>query len=414
MKVLYVSQYFPPEMGAPSARVHELSKYWVRLGHEVTVLTGFPNHPTGEVPTEYKKKMKKLVISEEVDGIKVIRTWLYPIPNRKAYERILNYGSFFISAAIAGSFIKKPDVIIATSPPLLVGLSGYWVSLIKGVPFVFEVRDLWPESVAATEMLKRDSISIRLLDNIASFLYRKCNKIAVVTEAIRDNLIRNRGIQSHKIMVVENGVETNLFSPYFHRNVIKGQLGLERKFIVSYIGTIGVSHALEVVLEVAKVLKNKIENLIFLIVGEGAEKERLIRIKEEQKLSNVVFFDKQPKERVPLFINASDVCLVLLKKTEIFKTVLPSKMLEFMSCGRPIILGVDGQAKKILEEANCGIYVEPENIEALSRLICRFYENSLLRKELGDNGRDYILKRFSREKKASEYLNLLEDLVQNG
>ncbi len=172
MKILYISQYFPPEMGAPSARVAELSSHWAKDGHEVTVLTGFPNHPTGRVPESYRKKLRRVVVKENADGVNVVRTWLLPFPNRKAIERILNHTSFCVSAAITGLFLKRPDVVIATSPQLLVGLSGWWVARLKRVPFVFEVRDLWPESLVAVGMGDRNSLLYRALAKIANFFTR--------------------------------------------------------------------------------------------------------------------------------------------------------------------------------------------------------------------------------------------------
>ena len=188
MKILYISQYYPPEMGAPAARVSELARYWVRAGHKVTVLTGFPNHPDGVVRPEYRKDFRRLVCRERVDGVKVVRTWLLPFPNRKAYERMLNYSSFCLSAAITGSFLDRPDVVIATSPQLLVGLSGWWAAKMKRVPFVLEVRDLWPESLAAVGVGNANSFLHRALGKIAGFLYREAEHIVVVTPAFREHL----------------------------------------------------------------------------------------------------------------------------------------------------------------------------------------------------------------------------------
>ena len=213
MKILYVSQYFPPEMGAPAARVAELAHYWVEDGHEVTVLTGFPNHPTGVVSAEYRSKFRRLVMREDVGGVNVVRTWLFPFPNRKAYERMLNYSSFCASASTTGMFVSRPDVLIATSPQLLVGLSGWWLARTKRVPFVFEVRDLWPESLAAVGMGNPDSMLNRSLGSVAGFLYKRSEHIVVVTPAFQEYLIQNWRVPPEKISVVENGVESDLFSP---------------------------------------------------------------------------------------------------------------------------------------------------------------------------------------------------------
>ena len=213
MKILYVSQYFPPEMGAPAARAAELAQHWVTEGHDVTVLTGFPNHPTGVVPPEYRSQFRRLVTRRVWNGVKLVRTWLLPFPNRKSYERMLNYSSFCVSSAITGLFLPKPDVLIATSPQLLVALSGWWLAFVKRVPFVFEVRDLWPESLAAVGVGEGNSLLIRALGVIAGFLYRRATLHCRSDSGVQDLSDRAlAGSRAKKIFVVENGVETDLFS----------------------------------------------------------------------------------------------------------------------------------------------------------------------------------------------------------
>lgn len=410
MKILYVSQYFPPEMGAPAGRVYELSKHWVEAGHHVTVLTGFPNHPTGVVPQNYRRQMRRITMRERVDGIEVVRTWLYPAPNRRPMERMSNYSSFCVSACLRGLFLERPDVVIATSPQLLVGLTGWWIGRLKRCPFVFEVRDLWPESLLASGVGRQDSLLIRSLERLASFLYHRSDRIAVVTEAFKDNLVMRRGLPTEKIDVVENGVETELFSPEKDGAVIRTSNGLDGRFIVSYIGTIGSAHGLDIILQAARRLNEILPEALFLLVGEGAEKEKLRALAEKERLSNILFLDQQPRHTIPLFINASDVCLVLLRKAELFTTVLPSKMLEFMACGRPVVLGVDGQARKILDQAEAGVYISPGDPEALVQAVIDLYRDPTLRSRLGENGREFICKHYSRKQKALQYLGILEGI----
>ncbi len=213
VKILYVSQYFPPEMGAPAARADELSRHWARMGHEVTVLTGFPNHPTGIVPPEWRSRFRRLRHTEMIDGVNVARTWLWPLPNRKAHERIRSYASFCISSALRGLNLTKPDVVIGTSPQLLVALSAWWIARWKRVPFVFEVRDLWPESLAAVGAGGEGTPLHRTLGAIAGFLYRRAHRIVVVTPAFKHHLIRHWNVPADRISIVENGVETDLFRP---------------------------------------------------------------------------------------------------------------------------------------------------------------------------------------------------------
>jgi glycosyltransferase involved in cell wall biosynthesis len=410
MKILYISQYFPPEMGAPAARAVELSKHWAAAGHEVTVLTGFPNHPTGVVPLAYRDKLRRLVVREQVNGIHLVRSWLLPFPNRKAYERMLNYSSFSVSAAITGLFLSRPDVVIATSPQLLVGLSGWWLARWKRVPFVFEVRDLWPESLAAVGMSDGNSLLHRSLARIAGFLNRRSDRIVVVTPAFEDYLVERLHVPRQKIAVVENGVETDLFAPGAGATV-RRELEAEGKFVVSYIGTMGMAHGLETILEAAAQLRSANPEIVFLVLGEGAEKERIVASARELGLDNLRFIDQQPREKIPSYICASDVCLVLLKKSDIFKTVIPTKMLEFMACARPVILGVDGQARAILEEADSGLVVEPENAAALVDAIRYLAANAEIAGKLGRNGREYIVRKFSRRQTAEKYISVLESLL---
>ena len=398
-------------MGAPAGRVAELSRLWVEQGHEVTVLTGFPNHPTGVVPPEYRSKLRRLTARENYHGVEVIRTWLLPFPNRKTYERILNYSSFCISSALTGMFASQPDVVIASSPQLLVGLSGWWLARTKRVPFVFEVRDLWPESLAAVGAGSTGSLLHRLLGKIAGFLYHRCDRLVVVTPAFKDHLVKHWQVRSEKICVVDNGVDTNLFRPLPTDPALRRELGAEGRFVVSYIGTMGLAHGLETVVEVASRLQSTAPEVLFLLVGEGVEKERIVALARSRGLTNMRLIAQQPRENIPDYISASDACLVPLKRTDLFKTVLPTKMLEFMACARPVILGVDGHARRVLEKADGGIFVTPEDPEALVNAIKTLAADAALRQALGRNGRQYVQQNFSRRQTAIAYLDVLDDLL---
>lgn len=397
-------------MGAPAARASELARHWVNAGHEVSILTGFPNHPTGVVPSEWRPRLRHLTFNENTDGIHIYRTWLWPLPNRKAHERMRNYTSFFVSAALRGLTVPRPDVIIGSSPQLLVALAASWISFAREIPFIFEVRDLWPESLAAVGVGDQNSILHRSLAGIADFLYRRCNRIVVVTPAFKDHLITHWRVPAEKIDVVENGVETALFAPASaeSRATVRRQLDVESRFLVSYIGTMGMAHGLETVLECAARLQVENPDVLFLLIGEGAEKERIRELARGQSLTNIRFMGQQPRERVPALISASDACLVLLKKTDVFKTVIPTKLLEFMSCACPVILGVEGQAQKIVEEAGCGLMIEPENPAALKTAIHRLFMDRDLRRTLGDKGRGYIVDKFSRSATAETYIGAIE------
>ncbi|MGB6385706.1 MAG: glycosyltransferase family 4 protein [Terriglobales bacterium] len=410
MKILYVSQYFPPEMGAPAARADELSQHWARIGHDVTVLTGFPNHPTGVVPEDWRSRFHRLHCTETVHGVRVIRTWLWPLPNRKAHERIRNYASFCVSAAISGLALCKPQVIIATSPQLLVALSGWWLAFWKHVPFIFEVRDLWPESLAAVGAGREGDLLHRTLGAIVGFLYRRADRIVVVTPAFKDHLIRYWRVPDERISIVENGVETDRFRLDPAAMEVRKQLKLDDRFLVCYIGTIGNAHGLDTLIDAAEELQNALPNAMFLLIGEGAEKERIVELAVARGLTNIRFLGQQPREQIPAYVSAADLCLVMLKKTELFKTVIPTKLLEYMACERPVIVAVDGQARQIVEQAGGGVFVEPENSKALVKAILDLAEDPERRRRMGVCGRQYIIDKYSREKTARDYIDVLQSL----
>jgi glycosyltransferase involved in cell wall biosynthesis len=419
VKILYVSQYFPPEMGAPAARAAELAQHWANAGHVVSILTGFPNHPTGVVPAEWRSRLRRLTFHEKVGhekigSVDVYRTWLWPLPNRKAHERMRNYASFCVSSALHGMTLPRPDVIIATSPQLLVGLAGWWLAFARRIPFVFEVRDLWPESLAAVGVGDENSLLHRSLSAIANFLYRRADHIVVVSPAFKDFLIQNRNVRAEKISVVENGVETDQFCPSTPstNRALRQELRADEKFVVCYVGTMGMAHGLETLLDAASQLQTQNPAVLFLLIGEGAEKDRIKVLAQSRGLVNIRFLDQQPREKIPAFISASDACAVLLRKTEVFKTVIPTKMLEFMSCARPVILGVDGQARTILEEARGGLVIEPENANALVQAILSLAGDRERARELGQNGREHIVSKFSRHQTAEKYIRVLESLLK--
>ena len=408
MKILYVSQYFPPEMGAPAARAAELSWHWARMGHEAMVLTGFPNHPTGVVPEDWRSRFHRLRYTETCDGVQVIRTWLWPLPNRKAHERIRNYASFCVSAAVSGLALRKPDVVIATSPQLLCALSGWWLAFWKHVPFIFEVRDLWPESLAAVGAGSGGTLLHRTLGGIAGFLYRRAERIVVVSPAFKDHLMRYWNVPAAKISIVENGVETDLFRFDPAATEVRKQQKLEDRFLICYIGTMGNAHGLETLIAAAEELKTSLPNAMFLLIGEGAEKQRIVELAAARGLPNIQFLGQQPRQRIPAYVSAADLCLVMLKKTELFKTVIPTKLLEYMACERAVIVAVDGQARQIVEEASAGVFVEPENRRALVKAIIELAEDPERRRRMGASGRQYIVNKFSREKTAQDYITVLE------
>ncbi len=399
-------------MGAPAARAAELSRHWARMGHDVTILTGFPNHPTGVVPPEWRARFRNFRDTEVIDGVCIERTWLWPLPNRRAHERIRSYASFCLSAAIRGITLAAPDLVIGTSPQLLVALCGWWLARSKRVPFVFEVRDLWPESLAAVGASAEGNTLHRVLGAIAGFLYRRADRIVVVTPAFKAHLIQRWHVPAEKISIVENGVETDLFRP--EPSAIELRRGSKPntpdRFLICYVGTLGMAHGLETVIDAADQLQRTLPSALLLLVGEGSEKQRIVEMAAARGLSNVEFLDQQPRNRIPAIVSAADLCLVTLKKTDLFKTVIPTKLLEYMACERPVVIAVDGQARQIVEDADAGLFVPPGNSHALADAICDLARNPERRRQMGANGRRYILAHLSRERTARKYIAVLQQL----
>ena len=407
MRILYLSQYFPPEMGAPAARVHELAREWVKLGHSVQVLTGFPNHPTGVIPVGYRGELWR---KELVDGIEVCRVPIYAAPNRHLVRRSANYLSYAFSASVVGPLLaRRPDVLVATSPQFLTGAAGLWLSRLLRCPFVFEVRDLWPASIVAVGALPEGSLPIRALELLEGALYRLADRIVVVTDSFVDEIVA-KGVAREKLRVVKNGVDLELFRPAPKENSIRGELGLSGKFVATYIGTHGMAHGLGTILEAAERLKDD-PRFAFLLVGEGADKQALKERAEALGLSNLTFVDQQARDRIPDFIAASDVCLVLLRAVPLFKTVLPSKIFEFLGCGRPVLIGVEGEARELIEASGGGMSFRPEDAAGLVAHLRALAGQPVRLEEMGRRGRSYVEADFSRAVLAEKYLTILEELA---
>jgi glycosyltransferase involved in cell wall biosynthesis len=408
MHILFLCHYFPPEVNAPASRTYENAKRWVRAGHKVTVLTCHPSHPGGVVYPGFKNSVHAW---EEKDGIRVLRVGTYLSANKGFVKRTANYVSFMLSAMAQCWRVKGVDLVVSTSPQFFCGMGGYFVSRFKGCPWVLEIRDLWPESIIAVGAISNRRV-IKALEGIESFLYRKADHIISLTNAFKRHIM-GRGIVGGKISVVTNGADLERYAPGERMNAARRELGLgEDVFLASYIGTHGMAHGLHTILKAAKRLENE-PDIRFLLVGDGAEREKLLREKEALGLTNVIMLGQQPKERMPEFLAASDACLVLLIKSELFKTVLPSKIFEAMAMKRPIILGVEGESRELVEEGGCGLCIEPENDQELAEAVLRLAREPELGATLGERGADFVARRFDREVLAMEYLGVLEGVARD-
>jgi glycosyltransferase involved in cell wall biosynthesis len=407
MRILFLSQYFPPEPGAPAARVSELSRAWVAAGHDVTVLTAMPNHPTGVIPLEYRGRA---LVREMVDGVDVVRTWIYGAPNRGRLRRSLAYGSYALSAMAWGQLhTRRPDLVIATSPQLLCGCAGWFSSFAHRVPFVFEVRDLWPESIVAVGALPAGHPAIRALTIVETSLYRAASAIVVVTDTFRERLIE-RGVDANKLHVVKNGVDLARFMPLDRNTGLRARLGWEDKVVVGYVGTHGMAHGLDDVLDVAKKLASR-DDLRFLFVGEGAERQRLQARATAERITNVTFLGVLPREQMNEVYATLDVALVTLRKSDLFTSVIPSKIFEIAAASRPIVLSVDGEARRIVEASGGGRFVPPGDPAQLMSAIEQLSADRGAREEMGRRGREYVVREFDRTSLAARYIDVLRSLL---
>jgi len=401
--ILFLTDNFPPEVNAPASRTFEHCREWVKAGHRVTVVTCAPNFPKGKVFDGYRNKLWQ---TETVEGIRVIRVWSYITANEGFLRRILDYQSYMLSAIIASVFVRKVDLIIGTSPQFFTACAAYVVSRYKFRPYIFELRDLWPESIKAVGAMKNER-AIRFLEWVEMFLYRKSAKVVSVTRSFKDILMR-RGIDGGKIEVITNGVDISQFKPRPKDPELTAKLGMQGKFVAGYIGTHGLAHGLETLLAAAERLRG--QDIVFLFLGDGARKDALRQMAAEKKLDNVVFVDSVSKADVARYWSLLDVSVIHLKKTDLFTTVIPSKLFESMGMGLPVLHGVEGESADIVREEGAGIPFEPENVDQLCDALMRLKSNPA---EL-DEFRARCLKgaqNFDRTNLALRMMKILEDTV---
>lgn len=406
MNILYITQYFPPDKGAAQARAWDTVKILSSSGHRVTVLTEFPNYPSGIVLPRYKLRCFE---KEMYRGVSVIRVYVKASPRRNFVNRMLFYLSFFVFSIIAAMKLKdKYDLVFATSPPLFAAISGYTFSKLRRTRFVFEVRDLWVESAVALGEL-RNRAFVRLSKGLADLCYQGASKIVVVTRGIRDYL-EQRGIPPDRLCVIPNGVDLSSFDDFHDRKSHKRGLSHQDKFIVLYAGLFGLAQGIETLVETVKLMRYE-EKVLFLLIGNGPLKEKLAQSLSSNGLNNVRLIDVMPREEVFRYIASADCCLVPLKKIDIFKTALPSKMFDAWACSKPIILSVDGEAREHLEKAKAGIWVEPENPNRIAQAIKYLFDNPEMCKRFGSNGREYVEKNFSRKVQAERLERILLEVL---
>jgi glycosyltransferase involved in cell wall biosynthesis len=408
MKLLILTQYFPPEIGAPQNRLFELAIRLQKKGIDVSVLTAMPNYPQMKIHENYKGKC---YCKETLSNLEVHRAWIYVSQSKAVISRLLNYFSFVISAFFVGLFkIKKQDVLMVESPPLFLGITAYLLAKLKGAKMIFNVSDLWPESAEKLEIINNKTL-LSMATKLEEFCYRKAALISGQTQGIVKNI--SGRFPNKKVYWLKNGVDINFYD--VNKTIEENAWRKEHNytcedFILFYGGIIGHAQGLDVILNAAKQLENY-ENIKFVLLGNGPEKERLLKLKAELRLNNLQFYDAVPKSQMQKIIMDTNASIIPLKRLDLFKGAIPSKIFENLALKKPIILGVEGEAEELfIQQGKCGVSFTPEDSKYLAKQILHLYNNPNLVKELGENGLAYVSENFNRDKIAEDFFKQISSL----
>lgn len=408
MKLLILTQYFPPEIGAPQNRLYELALRLQKKGVEVSVLTAMPNYPQMKIHQNYKGKC---YCKETLNELKIHRAWIYVSQSKSIISRLLNYFSFVISAFFIGAFkLKKQDVLMVESPPLFLGITAYLLAKLKGAKLLFNVSDLWPESAEKLGIISNKFL-LSMATKLEEFCYKKSSLISGQTQGIVNNI--STRFPNKNVYWLKNGVDINFYdvNKEIEKDAWKNENNYSNEdFILFYGGIIGHAQGLEVILNAAKKL-DEYKNIKFVLLGNGPEKEKLIKLRDELKLTNLRFFDAVPKSEMQRIIMSTNATIIPLKRLDLFKGAIPSKIFENLALKKPIILGVEGEAEELfIKQGKCGVSFIPENSEDLAKQILKLYNDRNLVIELGENGLKYVSENFNRDKIAEEFYNQISNL----
>lgn len=412
MRILLIHQYFLEQDDPGGSRFNEMANQWVDLGHEVVVICGMLNYVTGKIPEKYRGN--KFNVSYYRENLKVHRAYVNPGYNKNFIGRLWAYFSFVWYGTIAGIREKEPvDCIVASSPPLFVGVIALLLSWVKKVKFVFEVRDLWPESAIETGVVKNKLI-INMSYWLEKKIYKKASLINVLTPAFKKVLMDKKGVPEKKLIIVPNAsdfISSESAMLNGNPNYIRKELGLESLFSVVYIGAHGLANKLDQLIDAALLLKD--DGVEFVLIGDGMDKKRLTAYADKSGVGNVSFLDPIPKREVYSYILAADIGISVLKKTDTFKTVYSNKTFDYMACKKPVIMAIDGVSRELVEKAQCGLYAEPENPNDIAEKIKIYLNNRNLIDSHGENGYNYAKANFDRAVLSKKYIEHLERICKS-
>jgi colanic acid biosynthesis glycosyl transferase WcaI len=388
VKFLILSQFFAPEIGASQVRLSYLCRELTAAGHDVEIVTGMPHHPTGRIFPGYRGRF---YLKEEWEGLTIHRVWLYAASGSNL-KRLLSYASFCLTCLWALARATKPDYIFVDSPPLFLGVPGWIAAKLWGAPLVFNVADLWPDSVRDLGVM-RDGLLVDLAYRLERWIYQNSDVVTAVTEGIRESLLKSKGVPPEKVLFLPNGVDTTLLRPSPPDEALKNELGLAQKKIILYAGNHGYAGAVEQILYAAQILRDE-SSIHFLFVGEGPEKQKLIRMASDLELNNVTFHDQVPLETVPAYVSISDAAVVTLRKSQVMAGARPAKAFVMMAGGKPIVLAAEGEAARLIHAAGAGIVVPPEDHVALANAIRTLLQYPDIAAEMGACGRKFVVSNF--------------------
>ena len=406
MKIVIVTHYFPPEVGAPQARLGDFARLWAAAGHDVHVITGMPNHPTGVIPDEYRGRVRG---DEEVDGYRVTRCWLYATANEGIVKKALGHLSFMVTSVLLGfRRVGRPDVVMVSSPTFFAIGSAWLLSRLKRARLIVEVRDLWPAIFIELGVLTNKQ-AIRVLERLELVAYRAADAVVVVSDGFKQH-IAARGIDSSTIHTIRNGVDLERFVPAEQNAAWRAELGAGERMLALYIGAHGISQGLTTVIDAAALLTD--DEVQVALVGDGADRAAVERHRDDLDLANVSMRQSVERNEVPDVLAAADICLVTLRDIPLFTTFIPSKIFELLAAGKPIVAAVAGEPAGILRDAGA-VVVAPEDASALATAIRELSSDADRRTEMGVRGREYVERNFDRRVLATEYLAIMDDVVSS-
>ena len=404
LRIMFLTHYFPPEIGAPQARMFELAKRLNDLGDEVTVVTAFPNYPTGIVHEGYRGRF---AMEERIDGVRVLRRWVFATPNSGFFKRILNWVSFALTSLTASPRVGPVDVIFVQSPPLPIGIATLAYARLKRAPFVFNVSDIWPQSAVELGML-RNRFAIRLAEMLEMHIYRRASRVTLPTPGMLQRLT-DRGVSREKLFLLTNGVDTSTYRPQAADRALAQKLGFDGRKVFLYAGTHGLSQGLDIILDAAKLTPP--DDILYVLAGEGADKAALVEKARVEHIANVKFLPNQPKSSMPALLNLAYAGIVSLKPLDLFRHALPSKMFESMAVAQPLVAALWGEGADLVQSADCGVVTEPGDAAQLSQAVIALAADPDRARRLGRNGREYVDEHFNRGKIALRLRGLLREVA---